>query len=46
MRKSISRWIDIMCVFLQGDSYSPVGFRMPEIAVCKLLKESEGYRMG
>ena len=24
--KIISRWIDIICGFLQGDSYSPVGF--------------------
>ena len=44
--KSISRWINIMCGFLQGDSYSTVGFRISEIAVCKLLQECKGYRMG
>ena len=42
----ISRWIDIMCGFLQGDSYSPVGFCILEIPVCKLLQHSKGYRMG
>ena len=45
-RKSISRWIDFMCGFLQGDSYSPVGFCISEILVCKLLQDSKGYRMG
>ena len=44
--KMISRWIDIMCGFLQGDSYSPVGFCISEIPVCKLSKQSKGYRMG
>ena len=43
--KMISRWIDIMCGFLQGDSYSPVGFCISEIPVCKLLQQSKGYRM-
>ena len=32
--KMISRWIDIMCGFLQGDSYSPVGFCISECASC------------
>ena len=36
-KKSIRRWIDIICGFLQSDSYSPVGFYMPEFPVCKLL---------
>ena len=36
-RKNITRWIDIMCGFLQGDSYLPVGFRISEIPLCKLL---------
>ena len=45
-RKSISRWIDFMCGFLQGDSYSPVGFCISEIPVCKLLQDPKGYRMG
>ena len=44
--KKISRWINIMCGFLQGDSYSPVGFCIFEIPVCKLLQQSKGYRMG
>ena len=34
-----------MCGFLQSDSYSPIGFCISEIPVCKLLQESEGYRM-
>ena len=25
-QKQVSRWIQIVCGFLQGDSYSPVGF--------------------
>ena len=44
--KKVSRWIDIMCGFLQGGSYSPVGFCLPEVPVCKLLQETKGYRMG
>ena len=44
--KKVSRWINIMCGFLQGDSYSPVGFCLSEVPVCKLLKETKGYRMG
>ena len=35
--KLTSRWIDILCGFLQGDSYSPVGFCISEIPVCLLL---------
>ena len=30
--KSISGWNDIMCGFLQGDSYSPMGFCVSEIS--------------
>ena len=44
--KLTSRWIDISCGFLQGDSYSPVGFCISEIPVCLLLQQSKGYRMG
>ena len=40
-----SRWIEILSGFLQGDSYSPVGFCISEIPLCKLLKQSKGYRM-
>ena len=35
-----------MCGFLQGDSYSLVGFCITEIPVCILLQHSRGYRMG
>ena len=35
-----------MCGFLQDDSYSPVGFCISEIPVCKLLQDSKRYRMG
>ena len=35
-----------MCGFLQGDSYSPVGFCLSEVPVCKLLQEWKGYHMG
>ena len=35
-----------MCGFLQGDSYSPVGFCLTEVPVGKLLKASKGYKMG
>ena len=44
--KMTSRWIRIFCGFLQGDSYSPVGFCITEIPVCILLQHSRGYRMG
>ena len=43
--KLTSRWIDISCGFFQGDSYSPVGFCISEILVCKLLQQCKGYRM-
>ena len=41
-----SRWINIWCGFLQGDSYSPAGFCISEIAVCRPLQQSKGYRIG
>ena len=44
--KTTRRWINISCGFLQGDSYSPVGFCILEIPVCRLLQQSRGYRMG
>ena len=43
--KMTSRWIQILYGFLQGDSYSPVGFCISEIPVCILLQHSRGYRM-
>ena len=45
-KKWVSRWINISCGFLQGDSYSPVGFCLTEIPVCILLSQTRGYRMG
>ena len=44
-RKMTSRWIQILCGFLQGDSYSPVGFCLSEVPICMLLSETRGYRM-
>ena len=44
--KLTSRWTNISCGFLQGDSYSTVGFCISEIPVCRLLQQSRGYRMG
>ena len=35
-----SRWVQILCGFLQCDSYSPVGFCISEIPVCILLQHS------
>ena len=45
-KKVTSRWIYILCGFLQGDSYSTVGFCILEVPVCLLLQQSKGYRMG
>ena len=44
--KKASRWINLICGFLQGDSYSPVGFCLSEVPVCTLLQETKGYRIG
>ena len=44
--KMTSRWIQISWGFLQGDSYSPVGFCISRIPVCILIQHSRGYRMG
>ena len=44
--KSVSRWINITCGFLQDDSYAPVCFCLTEISVCILLSETRGYMMG
>ena len=45
-QRHVSRWISIACGFLQGDSYSPIGFCLSEVPVCLMLNESRGYRMG
>ena len=44
--KKISQWINILCGFLQGDSYSLVGFCLTEIPVCNILQETKRYRIG
>ena len=44
--KMTSRWIRILCGFLQGNSHSPVGFCISEIPICILLQHSRGYGMG
>ena len=44
-KKVVSRWIEIKREFLQGDSYSPVGFCLTEIPIALLLEGTEGYRM-
>ena len=45
-KKVVSRWIEIKRGFLQGDSYSPVGFCLTEIPIAMSLEGTEGYRMG
>ena len=35
-----------MTGFLQGDSYSPVGFCLTEVPIGLLLRESKGFKMG
>ena len=41
-----SRRINIRKGFLQGDSYSPVGFCPPEVPISMLIKETYEYIMG
>ena len=36
-----SRWVRKLKVFLQGDSYSPVGFCLTEGPIAMLLDETE-----
>ena len=43
-QKQVSRCIQIVRGFLQGDGDSPVGFCLTEVPVGKLLKASKGYR--
>lgn len=45
-KKVTSRLIDIKRGFLQGDSFSPVGFCLTEVPIAMLLEDSEGYLMG
>ena len=44
--KFTSRWIEISCGFLRGDSDSPIGFCISEIPICKLLHHCKGCRVG
>ena len=37
------QWINILCWFLQGDSYSAVGFCICEIPIAVLFEESKKY---
>ena len=41
-----SRKINIRKGFLQGDSYSPVGFCLTEVPISMLIEETDGYTMG
>ena len=41
-----SRVINIVKGFLQGDSYSPVGFCLTDVPVAMLIEESDCYKMG
>ena len=41
-----SRLLNILKGFLQGDSYTPVGFCLTEVPVSMLLEETDGYKMG
>ena len=41
-----SRWIRFNRGFLQGDSFSPVGFCVCEIPILMLIDGLKGYRMG
>ena len=41
-----SRTINFKKVFLQGDSYSPVGFCITEVPVAMLIEETDGHNMG
>ena len=45
-KKNLRKWIKILCGFFQGDSYSPVGFCLTEVPVCRLIESTRGYRMG
>ena len=41
-----SRIMNFKKVFLQGDSYSPVGFCLTEVPVAMLIQETDVYNMG
>ena len=41
-----NREICIVRGFLQGNSYSPVGFCLTEVPVAKFMEDTDGYMMG
>ena len=43
---TISRLINIVKGFLQGDSYSPVGFCLTEIPAAMVMGDTDGYTIG
>ena len=45
-KKIVSRLINVTRGFLQGDSFSPVGFCLTEVPVAMLMEGSDGYKMG
>ena len=45
-KKIVSRLINFTRGFLQGDSFSPVGFCLTEVPVAMLMEGSDGYKMG
>ena len=45
-KKKTSRWSNIRRGFLQGDSFSTVGFGLTEVPVSMLIEQSDGYMMG
>ena len=45
-KTSTSRIIHMKKGFLQGDSYSPVGFCLTEVPVAMLIEDTDGYMMG
>ena len=45
-KKIVSRLINVTRCFLQGDSFSPVGFCLTEVPVSMLVEGSDGYKMG
>ena len=45
-KKIVSRLINVTRGFLQGDSFSPVGFCLTEVPVAMLMEGCDGYKMG
>ena len=45
-QKENSRLISVKKGFLQGDSYSPIGFCLTEVPIALLLSRCKGYKLG